>query len=107
MAWEPRRPRGNGREEGGKREKVLRGGAEGRASPLGFAQSGSSVGRSGFSNDWKKCFQWLENYGRGFLGLEKVFGMFWETNGTTGATNQGENLGGQTIVTGFDNGGIH
>ena len=33
-------------------------------------------GKGGFSNDWKKCFQWLEKSGRGVLGLEKVFGRF-------------------------------
>ncbi|MBR4190018.1 MAG: hypothetical protein IKQ55_08670 [Kiritimatiellae bacterium] len=33
-------------------------------------------GWGGFSNDWKKVFQWLEKSGRVFQRLEKFFGVF-------------------------------
>ena len=76
------------REEGGRGTEW----GDGQA-PLGFAQSGSSAGRGGVSNDWEQSFQWLEKSGRRALGLEKVFGTFCETNGTTGQQIRGRTWG--------------
>jgi hypothetical protein len=50
--------------------------ARGRSIPENTARK-NVLRRSGkFSNDWKLFFQWLENSGRFFQRLEKIFGSF-------------------------------
>ena len=81
---------------------------------MGFAQSGGSAGRGGFSNDWKSFFQWLENFADFFQRLEKFFGgfpmigkNFRGTKGTKETTKRGGSEGCQTIMTISDNGFLH
>ena len=85
---------GGGGESTGTERKPLRGQERwgdaggmkmiGRASPLVFAQSGSSAGKGGFSNDWKKFPMGgiIRPGGAGVgKGLREVFGKQMEQRG--------------------------